>query len=276
MSKRGRKKKEEYYKTKKIDEVVFEEKTFIINLPIPVPEIEQGSICIGDAESRILLEEPSNITGYQKDGNFARVVYTQTDNRVDIKPVLEPVNTSLESKNYPLSLIPGDGFIDANVDYKTDINCWWCCHKFDRAPIFMPMFINSENRYKVKGIFCSFECCYAYLHSNLKYRKNKFLLNNMFKDITKKIGTIDDYIKRAPPRESLKMFGGPLDINQFRSTNVDIALAPYPQIYVPDMVVVSEKRQPPVFSNILPVITKQKNLNNVPIMNNLNKILQIR
>lgn len=276
MSKRGRKKKDEYYKTKKVDEVVFEEKTFIINLPIPVPEVNQGPNCIGDAESRILLENPSSIIGYQKDGHFARVVYAPPDNYIHIKPVSQPINTSLDSKNYHLSLIPGDGLIDSNVYYKTNINCWWCCHKFDCAPIFMPLFINSDNKYKVKGIFCSFECCYAYQYDSLKYRKNKYLLNAMFKDITKKAGTMDDYLKKAPPRETLQLFGGPLDINQFRSSNVSVSLMPYPQIYVPDMVVVNEKPNTPAQNGTLPVVTKQCALNNVPIMNNLNKILKIR
>jgi hypothetical protein len=99
---------------------------------------------------------------------------------------------------------------------KTDILCWWCCHKFDHVPIGIPEFINKDKFY-LFGCFCSFNCMMAYnmdlndykiwdRQSNIYQMKNKI-------DPENKIT-----IHPAPPRQSLEIFGGPLSIQKFRES----------------------------------------------------------
>ena len=46
---------------------------------------------------------------------------------------------------------------------KTDILCWWCCHKFEDIPIpSVVKYDERRRRYNLRGVFCSWECSAAY------------------------------------------------------------------------------------------------------------------
>lgn len=138
---------------------------------------------------------------------------------------------------------------------KTDICCWWCCHQFDSIPIGLPIDYNVKlQKFRVKGIFCSFSCMLAYdsdmtplkksmichLYKKLtggysvdmkdnyiEMLQNDSNIQELFKDnslykeeyINSLISLIDEPLKKAPPRCSLKMFGGQLDIEEFRNAS---------------------------------------------------------
>ncbi len=101
---------------------------------------------------------------------------------------------------------------------KTDIHCWWCCHKFDCAPCTMPTKYDPlRKRFNFTGIFCSWNCVKANnfnMNDHLKYQRSELitLLIQQMYGITKAIN-----IKPAPPRQCLKMFGGYLSIDEFRN-----------------------------------------------------------
>jgi len=99
---------------------------------------------------------------------------------------------------------------------KTDIACWWCCHTFNNIPLGIPEYIN-KNEFNLIGCFCSFNCMMAYnidindykiwdRQSNIYQMKNKIDPENK------------TTIHPAPPRQTLEMFGGPLDINKYRES----------------------------------------------------------
>ena len=101
---------------------------------------------------------------------------------------------------------------------KTDISCWWCCHQFDSVPIGLPIkYDNNKKKFHVKGVFCSFSCMLAYKKDNPHYKSKQDLINFLY---TKLTGTflLDINLCPAPPRCSLKMFGGELSIDQFRNS----------------------------------------------------------
>ena len=52
----------------------------------------------------------------------------------------------------------------------TSIACYWCCHKFDTAPIGIPISYQ-DNRFDVFGCFCSLNCACAFNCSNSKTKK---------------------------------------------------------------------------------------------------------
>ena len=126
------------------------------------------------------------------------------------------INSSQSSKNTMLQ------FKEANVRNKwpesTNIYCWWCCSPFTNVPCALPLRKKNEE-YIVSGCFCSPECAAAWNFDNSdseeRWERNS-LLNVIYKKVfeNKNIN-----IKPAPPRQSLKIFGGNLTIEEFRKNN---------------------------------------------------------
>lgn len=143
--------------------------------------------------------------------------------------------------------------------YSTDICCWWCCNAFDTIPIGMPVDYNKsiKNKFRVKGIFCSFSCMISYGNNDIKkpedfsalvrflYKKltgsstiesvesYKIMLENKHLDewfdtpelkknyIEQLIKLSTDKLEPAPTRACLKMFGGNLSITEFRNVSLE-------------------------------------------------------
>lgn len=98
---------------------------------------------------------------------------------------------------------------------KKDIVCWHCCHSFDTEGFRLPRSYDpSERLYHVYGWFCSANCCKAYIleHSNF----DRGYQMNVFVRMLREVYGIQSGIVEAPPRISLKMFGGHFDIEDFR------------------------------------------------------------
>jgi hypothetical protein len=109
-------------------------------------------------------------------------------------------------------------FINANNEKTwpetTNIHCWWCCHQFTNTPCALPEFYK-KNKFYVSGCFCSFNCCASYNFSkNDDNMWERFsLLNLLYKKLYQQKFV---KISLAPPRETLKIFGGYLSIEEFR------------------------------------------------------------
>lgn len=96
----------------------------------------------------------------------------------------------------------------------TSICCYWCCHRFDNSPFGIPVNYQNE-QFNVFGCFCSLECAAAYnfkMNENIDQIWERYNLINM---LCRKIN-MGKIVKPAPDRISLKIFGGYLDIEQFR------------------------------------------------------------
>jgi hypothetical protein len=99
----------------------------------------------------------------------------------------------------------------------TTVHCWWCCHPFDNPPCAIPSEYKNGT-YNVYGIFCSPECAGAYNFDDTRtstdvwerYTLLNMLYRNVYSDKHYKI-------KLAPPRQTLKIFGGTLTIKEFRA-----------------------------------------------------------
>jgi hypothetical protein len=109
-------------------------------------------------------------------------------------------------------------FMNANLYQEwpdqTNIHCWWCCHQFEGPPCCLPEYLRRDKFY-VSGCFCTFNCAAAY---NFNRNDNNVwerysLLNLMYKKL---FNTTFVKIEMAPPREVLKMFGGYMEIDEFR------------------------------------------------------------
>ena len=96
---------------------------------------------------------------------------------------------------------------------KTDLWCYWCCHPFEDQPVPCPINFNKEtNKFDTVGIFCSWACASAY--SKEYYNSMSYIY--LFRK------TMDpefdmSLIKIAPSKICLKVFGGNMSIDEFRS-----------------------------------------------------------
>ncbi|CAH6421687.1 Hypothetical protein KVN_LOCUS417 [uncultured virus] len=96
---------------------------------------------------------------------------------------------------------------------KTDIACWWCTYNFETIPCFIPERYTNE-KYYVFGCFCCYNCAAAY-----NINMNDYKIWERYSLIKKIFNMNRDSIEEisiAPPRETLKKFGGPLSIEEFR------------------------------------------------------------
>jgi hypothetical protein len=111
---------------------------------------------------------------------------------------------------------------DANRDQKlpegTDVACFWDCHPFRGHPCAIPMVIE-EGIWRVYGNFCSPECAAAHLFherldSNVQWERYA-LLNRLYAP-TSEVG-----VRLAPSRNIIRLFGGPLDVSDYRAINTE-------------------------------------------------------
>jgi hypothetical protein len=102
-------------------------------------------------------------------------------------------------------------------DQTTDKLCWWCVHPFSNVPLGCPTYFDKDTiQFRVKGIFCSFGCVYAYMKEQYNFYDKKYLLKHMYTKLT-----ANDFklLKPAPSRYTLNVFGGLLTIEQFRQVS---------------------------------------------------------
>jgi hypothetical protein len=95
---------------------------------------------------------------------------------------------------------------------QVDAACFWCCHTFETPPVILP--IRDQGEYiQVMGNYCSPECAMAYLFDMRQDSYARWeqlsLLNRLYADATQ--------IRPAPPRAALKLFGGPMSIEEYRA-----------------------------------------------------------
>lgn len=107
-------------------------------------------------------------------------------------------------------------FQDANREKRlpesTDVACFWDCHAFRGTPCVIPISIE-EGIWRVYGNFCSPECAAAHLFndrldSSVQWERYA-LLNRLYAEG-------EQSVRLAPARTILRLFGGMLDISEFR------------------------------------------------------------
>ena len=134
--------------------------------------------------------------------------------------------------------LPSEIYNKKNVD----IACWWDCNKFDGVPLGLPIkpIDNNCTKFKVKGVFCSWNCMRAYSDNmgdsrtgerasfirlmmrrrcGVSFDNEKHNAGNCTEEEMSQRRIVPKLIP-ALPRWTLQMFGGPLTIQQFRSHNL--------------------------------------------------------
>jgi hypothetical protein len=94
--------------------------------------------------------------------------------------------------------------------------CFWCCHGIEYKIFGMPLSYDSINdTYTLYGSFCSLQCANAYNFASHTGSDKVWEVNSMIQ-LLGKIHGIQNFIRPAPSKYLLKMFNGPLEINDFR------------------------------------------------------------
>lgn len=125
--------------------------------------------------------------------------------------------------------------------YTQTTSCFWCCHSFEWRASVLPISYDAyENIYTCEGHFCSPECAMAYLYADPSLSDvSRWTRHALLCDLYRTMYTSRD-LSPAPPRSTLRMFGGPLDIEQFRQyiassdDMISVQLPPL-RLFVPTM-----------------------------------------
>jgi hypothetical protein len=154
-----------------------------------------------------------NNTSYIEDIKTDTVNQLKTSRENDIHSILRNSKTNVEK-----CLTQMEDCNKNNTWAKsTSVHCWWCCHPFDNPPCAIPNEYKN-GVYNVYGVFCSPECAAAYNFDDMRtstdvwerYTLLNMLYRNVYSDKHYKI-------KLAPPRQTLKIFGGTLSIKEYRA-----------------------------------------------------------
>ena len=103
-----------------------------------------------------------------------------------------------------------------------DVDCNYCCHPFDTAPVPVPWFYDrKEDTWYVFGIYCSWSCAKAHTFEQNGFNcgERVLLLETLARSRFKY--SKPEPIVPAPPRSCLRKFAGPgagsLTIEEFRA-----------------------------------------------------------
>jgi len=93
--------------------------------------------------------------------------------------------------------------------------CWWCCHECSSEPLRLPYkYDKLRDRFSMMGQFCSWECMKAWNINGKRYRTAD--IDQLITLLRKRVHGKIMPIRAAPSRYILKMFGGDVDIEEFR------------------------------------------------------------
>jgi len=149
---------------------------------------------------------------------------TRKHNTTDLNDLNSNTNNDLfcyldESKKKQKCIMTMKSLLGKPLPKQTSIHCHWCKHKFESCPIGCPIkFMNKPSKHFITdGIFCSFNCCLAFINDNNHNPLYDFS-KNYLKLFHNKLYNIESFVKPAPDWRHLNTFGGDLTIKDFRNT----------------------------------------------------------
>jgi hypothetical protein len=159
----------------------------------------------------------------------------------DYSEILRDVETSQVAERFSTDIMKEILGRTRSPTYSSNTSCFWCCHPFGWKACVLPISYDAyENMYACEGHFCSPECAMATLYADPSLSDNTrwtrhALLNDMYRMMYPK-----SELTQAPPRTTLRLFGGPLDIEQFRqytANSEDMVAVHLPplRLFVPTM-----------------------------------------
>ena len=227
-----------------------------------VMQVEHISSSSDSSDTDSSSEKPKNPDQFRNKGPAVPAFKTAVPGHIPYRTSL--INTGIVHKEI-YDVLPTiyefskSGSRDEKWPKRTNIHCWWDAHSFNTVPIPAPCDYNRTLRkFRVNGCFCSFNCALAYVSQTSS--ANGSLLNYFYKKWTGK----KCYLKAAPPRQALAIFGGPLTIQQFREnfnseTKINLIVPPL----IPRIQKIEFSYVKPLVGNSTPRNTIDNNLEDV-------------
>lgn len=101
--------------------------------------------------------------------------------------------------------------------------CFWCCHSIDHMEYGMPTRYDVFHKnFTMFGTFCSLECAAAYNYSVHMGSDRVWEIHSWIQMLAHRYG-YKGMVRPAPSRYLLKMFNGPLSIEEFRNAHKGLA-----------------------------------------------------
>ena len=195
-----------------------EQRPLIAHLPIHISDIDNDLFA---PTPSLPADAPGQPNPYDSDEQLA--VFGQEQQKAPTPTSINPTPDSVDHVSRPsLPLHYSERlmvrFQDANREQhlpdSTDVACFWDCHSFRSRPCVIPTVIE-EGIWRVYGNFCCPECAAAYLFNerlDLHVQWERYaLLNRLYA-----VG-VSEPVRLAPARSTLRLFGGALDVSDFRS-----------------------------------------------------------
>jgi hypothetical protein len=128
----------------------------------------------------------------------------------------------------------------------TKIWCWTCVHEFNTVPVPVPHIYDERRQvFYVYGVFCSFSCAKRYIVDRNIASHQTTLLTLMRRKLLGSVASGPNAasysVRAAPQKGALKVFGGTLSIEEYRSggevlekrlSGVGLILTPRPGLTV--------------------------------------------
>jgi hypothetical protein len=192
---------------------VAEQRPLIAHLPIRSSDIDNDMFASDTTE--IGSTQSGSMNPFEE-------IYAAPKHMDDMPEALQPIDTSrfvLSRPSLPVNYSEKlmVRFQDANRDQRlpdsTDVACFWDCHTFRGTPCVIPTVIE-EGIWRVYGNFCCPECASAYLfneHMDSHVKLERYaLLNRLY--------AVDETpVRLAAPRTVMRLFGGTLEISDYRA-----------------------------------------------------------
>lgn len=159
----------------------------------------------------------------------------------DYAEILQSVETSRAAERFTTDMMKEVLGRTKTPTYAPSTACFWCCHSFGWKASCIPVSYDAyENMYTCEGHFCSPECALAYVYADVTISDiGRWSRHSLLADMYRSLYTTRDLVP-APPRSTLRMFGGPLDIEQYRqylAASDDMVAVQLPplRLHVPSM-----------------------------------------
>lgn len=155
--------------------------------------------------------------------------------------ILETVESSTISERFSKETMERILEKTRQPTYTSSTACFHCCHAFSWSPCVLPIAYDTYDKtFDCEGNYCSPECALADLYSmprisdSTRWTRHS-LLEDLYRSVLKRRECLP-----APPRTMLRLFGGSLDIAQYRESltscdSVIRAELPPIRLHVPTM-----------------------------------------
>ncbi len=195
-----------------------ENRALIAHLPIHISDIDNDMFSVSKNESSETTVQPRP---YDPNDIFVNYGQQDTTQQVTSNIPQQPVVVSRPTLPLHYSEKLMIRFLDANREQRlpdsTEVACFWDCHPFRGTPCVIPVGIE-EGIWRVYGNFCCPECAASYLFqerldSHVQWERYA-LLNRLYAGYLGE--DRDKTLRLAPPKSILRLFGGTLDISEYR------------------------------------------------------------